>query len=174
MDWCEAKSKDSGEAIDRYLREHPDGRFAEEAAEIKNTMARTKVSPEERTAILGRLNDFLANAIAKQDAKQAAAAMDGKMLDFCGKPDATPEQVAAVAKGKMGKNVLGLHYDIRPDAKIGKVRLADETSCYETEFTLEETLSRSDAGKTERKTYKTRARLDTQYRILSMDMKEMP
>ena len=104
----------------------------------------------------------------------AAAAMDGKMLDFCGKPDATPEQVAAFAKGKMGKNVLGLHYDIRPDAKIGKVRLADETSCYETEFTLEETLSRSDAGKTERKTYKTRARLDTQYRILSMDMKEMP
>lgn len=174
LDWCEAKSKDSGEAIDRYLREHPDGRFAEEAAEIKNTMARTKVSPEERTAILGRLNDFLANAIAKQDAKQAAAAMDGKMLDFCGKPDATPEQVAAFAKGKMGKNVLGLHYDIRPDAKIGKVRLADETSCYETEFTLEETLSRSDAGKTERKTYKTRARLDTQYRILSMDMKEMP
>ena len=35
-------------------------------------------------------------------------------------------------------------------------------------------MSRSDAGKTERKTYKTRARLDTQYRILSMDMKEMP
>lgn len=174
LDWCEAKSKDSGEAIDRYLREHPDGRFAEEAAEIKNTMARTKVSPEERTAILGRLNDFLANAIAKQDTKQAAAAIDGKMQEFCGKPDATPEQIAAFAKDKMGKDVLGLHYEIRQDARIEKIRLADKTNCYEMDFTLDEILSRTDTSKPASKTYKTRARLDTQYRILSMDMKEMP
>ena len=173
LDWCEAKSKDSGEAIDRYLREHPDGRFAEEAAEIKNTMARTKVSPEERSAILGRLNDFLANAIAKQDAKQAAAAIDGKMQEFCGKPDATPEQIAAFAKDKMGKDVLGLHYEIRQDARIGKIRLADKTNCYEMDFTLDEILSRTDTSKPASKTYKARARLDSQYRIISMDMKEM-
>lgn len=170
IEWNEALSQKTDEAIDTYLQNHPEGRYAGEAAEKKNEIAKMKITDEEKNMIRGRLETFFTAGLSKQDQEQIAALIPEKMTSFCGTEDATPEQIVDFAKKKMEKDVIGLHYLIGTDLSIRKVTLPDSSLGYAVNFTLEETINRSDTNQPASKSYKVSATLTAEQKLLKMSI----
>ena len=97
IDWNEAKKLNTEEAIVNYLNVHPSGRYAEEASLKKNELGLMKITAQDKAIIRGALENFFTVAMSKQDISLISEAIIGKMENFCGTPDATPEQMIALA-----------------------------------------------------------------------------
>lgn len=170
IDWEEAMTLKTDEALDAYLAKHPEGRFAGEASEKKNEIAKMKISDQDKSLIRGKLESFFVSAMSKQDTGLIADAIPEKMTNFCGKEDATPEQIAEFAKNKMAQDVIGLHYLVGSDLNLRKITLADSSLGFAASFTLEETITRSDANQPSSKTYQVSATLNGELKIVKMNI----
>lgn len=165
IDWQAALAADSEEAINRYLTDHPSGRYVDQAAEKKNAILLAKVSASERAKIRGTLLSFFSNAIGDMDI-DAARAKICEPFNFNGRQDANAETIIEYARNKMESDVFGLHYEIAPDMDIRKVTLSDNDVGYTVNATLNETISRSDTKKPTEKHYQVSATLNYAYKIV--------
>ena len=168
IDWSEAKKLDTEEAIVNYLNNHPNGRYAEEASQLKNQLGLMRITAQDKAIIRGSLENFFTVAMSKQDIALISEAIPEKMEDFCGTQDATPEQIVAFAKNKMAADVMGLHYTIGDDFAVRKQTISDGTTGYAVDFTLQELISRSDTNQPGTKSYKVSALLNAEHKIVKM------
>ena len=170
IDWQDALNIGNEEAITDYLSKHPSGRYASDAAEKKNTILLSKVTPSERAMIRGTLEAFFSKAIANQDMDAARAAIPDTMIDFCGKQNADAEQVIQYAKEKMAKDVIGLHYAIEQKMDVHKETLPDGNTGFAVEVKLQETISRSDTNQPSSNIYHVTALLNQEQKIVRMNI----
>ena len=82
IDWQDALSIGNEEAITDYLHRHPSGRFVDDAAERKNALLLSKVTPEEKAMIRGTLESFFSKVIGGQDLEAAKAAIPDTMVNL--------------------------------------------------------------------------------------------
>ena len=146
IDWADALSIGNEEAITDYLHRHPSGRFVDDAAERKNALLLSKVTPEEKAMIRGTLESFFSKVIGGQDLEAAKAAIPDTMVNFCGKQNADAEAIIEYAKEKMAKDVIGLHYALGQKMDVRKETLPDSNTGFSVEVSLHETISRSDTN----------------------------
>ncbi len=170
IDWHDAVSIGSEEAVTDYLAKHPSGRYVSEAAESKNALLLSKVTPEERAMIRGTLESFFSVVIAKQDLEAAKAAIPDTMVEFCGKKKADAEAIVEYAKEKMAKDVIGLHYAIGKQLDVRKETLPDGNTGFAVEVSLQETISRSDANQPTSCLYNVKASLNHEQKIVRMNI----
>lgn len=170
LDWKDALAIDNEEAITEYLNRHPTGRYADEAAERKNSLLLSKVTPEEKAMIRGTLESFFSKAIANQDIEAAKAAIPDTMALFCGKPNADAEAIVEYAKEKMANDVIGLHYLIGQKMEVHKETLPNGNTGYAVEVNLQETISRSDTYQPSQNIYHVTALLNQEQKIVRMNI----
>lgn len=168
IDWNDAIAIGSEEAVTDYLAKHPSGRFVSDAAEKKNALLLSKVTPEERAMIRGTLEAFFSNAIAKQDIEAAQAAIPDTMVNFCGKQNADAEAIIEYAKEKMANDVIGLHYLIGNKMDVRKETLPNGNTGFAVEVSLQETISRSDTNQPSSKYYRVNALINQEQKIVKM------
>lgn len=171
IDWSDAKKINTEEAIVNYLNTHPNGKYAEEAAQKKNELGMMKITEQDKAIIRGSLEHFFTVAMSKQDVSQISEAIPEKMENFCGTQDATPEQIITFAKNKMASDVMGLHYTIENDFDVRKQTISDGTTGYAVTFTLQEIISRSDTNQPSTKSYQVSALLNTEHKIIRMSIR---
>ena len=171
IDWNEAKKLNTEEAIVNYLNVHPSGRYAEEASLKKNELGLMKITAQDKAIIRGALENFFTVAMSKQDISLISEAIIEKMENFCGIPDATPEQIVAFAKNKMATDVMGLHYTIGEEFSVRKQTISDGTTGYAVDFPLQEIISRSDTSQPGTKSYQVNALLNADHKIVKMSIK---
>ena len=171
IDWNEAKKLDTEEAIVNYLNTHPNGRYAEEAAQKKNELGLMKITAQDKALIRSSLVNFFTVAMSKQDASLISEAIPEKMENFCGTQNATPEQIIAFAKNKMASDVMGLHYTIGEEFNVRKQTISDGTTGYAVEFPLQEIISRSDTNQPGTKSYQVSALLNADLKIIRMSIR---
>lgn len=171
IDWNEAKKLDTEEAIVNYLNTHPNGRYAEEAAQKKNELGLMKITAQDKALIRSSLVNFFTVAMSKQDASLISEAIPEKMENFCGTQNATPEQIIAFAKNKMASDVMGLHYTIGEEFNVRKQTISDGTTGYAVEFPLQEIISRSDTNQPGTKSYQVSALLNAEHKIIRMSIR---
>ena len=170
IDWHDAQALGTEEAITDYLKKHPSGRYVNEAADIKNTLLLTRVTPEERTMIRGTLEAFFSKAIANQDIEAAREAIPDTTMIFCDNQKADAAAIVQYAKEKMEKDVIGLHYIIGQQMNIRRERLTDGNTGFAVEVSLQETISRSDINQPASKLYHVVAKLNQEQKIVSMNI----
>lgn len=170
IDWNEAQTIGTEESATHYLEAHPEGIFAAEATDLRDMKAKVKVTEQDKTILRGIIETF-ANALAKQDVSQITAAIPQTMSNFNGTPDANSEQIASYTNAKMEKDVIGLHYLVSDDFNITKEIMPDGAICYVTVFSLNETITRSDANQPISKTYQVTARINADRKITSWTTK---
>ena len=170
IDWNEALTIGTEDAITDYLNRHPSGRYASDAAEQKNSILLAKVTPEEKAMIRGTLESFFSKAIANQDIEAAKAAIPDTMVEFCGKKKADAEAIVEYAKEKMAKDVIGLHYAIGKQLDVRKETLPDGNTGFAVEVSLQETISRSDANQPTSCLYNVKASLNHEQKIVRMNI----
>ncbi len=171
IDWGEAKKTNTEEAIVSYLNTHPNGKYAEEASQLKNELGLMKITAQDKAIIRSTLENFFTVAMSKQDVSLISEAIPEKMESFCGTQDATPEQIIAFAKNKMAADVMGLHYTIGDDFDVRKQTLSDSTTGFAVNFTLQELISRSDTNQPGSKSYQVTALLNADHKITRMSIK---
>ncbi len=171
LDWSDAKKLNTEEAIINYLNTHPNGKYAEEAAQKKNDLSMMKITDQDKAIIRGALENFFTAAMSKQDVAMIAESIPEKMENFCGTQDATPDQIVAFAKNKMASDVMGLHYTIEGDFDVRKQTLSDNTTGYAVTFSLQEIISRSDTNQPSTKTYQVSALLNAEHKITRMSIR---
>ena len=170
IDWHDALAIGSEEAVADYLAKHPSGLYAGDAAERKNALLLSKVTPEEKAMIRGTLEAFFSKAIAGQDIDAARAAVPDTMQSFCGKQAAVAEDIIEYAQGKMAKDVIGLHYLVGQKLDVHKETLPDGTTGYAVEVSLQETISRSDTNQPSSNLYRVNALLNQEQKIVRMNI----
>ena len=168
IDWLDALTVGSEEAISDYLQKHPAGRYAGDAADKKNVLLLTKVTASERTMIRGTLETFFSKVIANQDAEAARAAVPDTMINFCGKEKADIETILQFAQDKKAKDVLGLHYDLGQQMSVRKETLPDGNTGFSVEVSLQETISRSDVTQPLSNVYNVNALINQDQKIVRM------
>ena len=170
IDWKDAQTIGSEEAVTNYLNLHPNGRYVSEAAERKNALLIAKVTSGERSMIRGTLEAFFSKAIANQDIEAARQAIPDTMVNFCGKPNADAEAVVQYAREKMANDVIGLHYLIEQKMDVRKESLPDGNIGYAVEVTVQETISRSDTNLPTSNFYHVNALLNQEQKIVRMNI----
>ena len=170
IDWQKALATGTEEAFTNYLSQHPSGRYATEAADKKNSILVSKVTPEEKAMIRGTLESFFSKAIGEQDIEAAKAAIPGTMISFCGKQNADAETIIQYAREKMAKDVIGLHYLVGQKMKIYKETLPDGNTGFSVEASVQETISRSDTNQPASNLYSVKAQLNLEQKIVRMNI----
>lgn len=168
IDWQDALAIGNEEAITDYLHHHPSGRYASDAAERKNALLLSKVTPEEKAMIRGTLESFFSKAIGDQDLEAAKIAIPDTMINFCGKQNADAEAIIEYAKEKMAKDVIGLHYIIGQKMDVRKETLPDGNTGYAVEVSLQETISRSDTNQPSSNHYRVNALINQEQKIVKL------
>ena len=170
IDWQDALTVGTEDAITDYLHRHPSGRYVSDAADRKNTLLLTKVTPEEKAMIRGTLEAFFSRAIAGQDIEAAQAAIPDVMTDFCGKQDASAEDIIEYAREKLADDVIGLHYSIGRQMSVHKETLPDGNTGFAVEVTLHETIGRSNMDLPSENHYRVNALLDHEQKIVKLNI----
>ena len=168
IDWQDALSIGNEEAITDYLHRHPSGRFVDDAAERKNALLLSKVTPEEKAMIRGTLESFFSKVIGGQDLEAAKAAIPDTMVNFCGKQNADAEAIIEYAKEKMAKDVIGLHYALGQKMDVRKETLPDSNTGFSVEVSLHETISRSDTNMPSSNHYRVNALINLEQKIVKL------
>ncbi len=169
IDWNDALSIGTLEAMSNYLSNHPNGLYAAEASEQMNELGRSRISPEERSIIYGVLDAFFTQGMARQDT--ATISRLTQDVRFCGTPSATPQQVLQFMQSKQAADVIGLHYLVNTDLNLRRETLEDGKLGFAVDFSLEETLSRTDANQPNCHTYRVSAQLNAERRIVQMNIR---
>lgn len=169
IDWNDAVSIGTLEAMGNYLSNHPNGLYAAEASEKMNELGRSRISPEERSIIYGVLDAFFTQGLARQDT--ATISRLSQDIRFCGTPSATPQQVLQFVQSKQAADVIGTHYLVDTDLNLRRETLEDGTLGFAVDFSLEETLSRTDANLPNSRTYRVSAQLNADRRLVRMDIR---
>ena len=172
IDWQDAISIGSEDAVTDYLAKHPSGRYVSEAADKKNALLLAKVTPEERAMIRGTLEAFFSKAIANQDTVAAREAIPDTMVNFCGKQNADAETIVQYARDKMVKDVIGLHYAIEQQMHVHKTTLPDGNTGFAVEVGVQETISRSDTSQPTSNLYHVTALINQEQKIVSLRIKD--
>ena len=170
IDWQDALAIGNEEAVTDYLAKHPSGRYVDEAAEKKNSLLLAKVTPEEKAMIRGTLESFFSKAIGNQDIEAARAAIPDTMINFCGKQNADAEAIIEYAKGKVEKDVIGLHYAIGQKMDVRKETLPDGNTGFAVEVSLQETISRSDTNMPSSNHYRVNALVNQEQKIVKLNI----
>lgn len=168
IDWAIVQRSDDPEAaVQKYLADHPDGCYTVQATELRNQLAETKVTAEEKSLIVGLLDNFC-NALARREQAQMELLMGQTMTLFNDKANATVDDVLQFAASKVANDVIGLHYLVGSKVELTKEKLTDEATGYVADFVLEETINRSDATAQSNNSYKVHAVLGADKKFISM------
>lgn len=171
IDWADAMSQETPEAIDTYLTLHPEGEHVTEAASKKNELAMSKLTAEDKALVRGALETFLSNGLGKQDTTVIRQCIASDMQSFCGTSHPTPAQIAAFAQKRMEKDVIGLHYLTGADMNIRRQSMPDSSLGYAVEFSIDETLARKDAAQNSERHYRASALLNAERKIVTLTIR---
>ncbi len=171
IDWDDAVSIWTVEAMQDYLSNHPDGLFTTEASDMLNQIIKSRITPEECSVVRGIYNEFFTKGMAKQDSACIAAAIPDSMTRFCGTPCARPNQILSFTHDKMTADVIGVHYIVDPEMRIRRETLEDGTLGMSVSFKLEETVSSTDVSRSAFHTYRVTSLLNAERKIVQMNIK---
>lgn len=119
IDWSVALEANTADAFSAYLREHPNGLFAEVATEEKARKAKLEVSEDERNLLRGAVDNFL-SAMTVGDVARVNE-MISSSLTFCGVAESTGDNVAEFYQSHFKKDdILGVHFSVNNGMNIRK------------------------------------------------------
>ena len=93
LDWETAKKLNTPEALADYMEKHPDGRYAQDASQVQNTLEKSIVTPEERSQISSAFHGFF-QAFGENDNASLFTYITPTMTQFLSKKNATKADVA--------------------------------------------------------------------------------
>lgn len=171
LDWVEAGRIGTESAYQLYLRLHPDGRYASDAAIAAGTIRGSKPDEAERENITETLGSFFAG-FGENNEEAYCPYIAPLMTQFLHKQNATKADVVEIISGMFNEHILNCTFILNGDFDITKVQTMEGDDTYRVTFSVDQRIERDNEGKTFG-SYTATAELNAQYRITVLTMKEI-
>lgn len=171
LDWIDAKSINTPDAIQRYIEEHPNGLYVDEARDMEKNMAELTVQPEER-AVVANLCHIFFTALGANDQEGVCSVISPEMKAFLSTPNATKADVITAMEAMHPATITSINFVVNNDYVITKQMDADNQVSYNVAYSVDQHIARTDEGKTFA-SYKVIMEVDPQFKINSVQIKEI-
>lgn len=171
LDWEEAKSKGNEEALEEYLRKHPDGRYASEASDSHKKLMDTAATTEEKLLIEETLRSFY-RAYGDDDVDAIYTLITPVMTRFLQKDNATKADVSDIIDRTYNEHIISCRFVLNNDTRVKKVVGSGDEVSYKVNFTVDQHIERDNEGKTFG-SYTAEATLTEQFKLSALTMKEI-
>ena len=171
LDWETAKKLNTPEALADYMEKHPDGRYAQDASQVQNTLEKSIVTPEERSQISSALHGFF-RAFGENDNASLFTYITPTMTQFLSKKNATKADVGDIINRTYSSDIENCSFVVNDDYQIKKAVDEQGNTTYTVSFSVDQHIERTGEGKTFG-SYTVNATLNGEMKISSLTMKEI-
>lgn len=170
LDFIDALTANTAEALQRYIGTHPDGKYIEQATQAQNNLDALKVKSDEMWQIKKVCTSFFA-ALEQKDEQALASTVAAVMDNFLNKQNATHADVVTFAN-RLSANQQHMVLTVNDDYKVRKVATDTGEFAYEVSFSVDENSTDAE-GKENISTYAVSAHINPQMKISSLNMKRL-
>lgn len=171
LDFITAQRVNTPEAFQRYLDNHPDGRYASEASVAQGSLREQEVTETDREQITEVLTDFF-NGFANRDESKICANISSTMTTFLHQHNATKADVLSKINSMFNDHIQGCQFNVNRDIQITRKNDSSGNAMFNVTFTVDQHISRDNEGKTFGQ-YKCVAAMNAQMLITSLTMQEI-
>ena len=171
LDWETAKKLYTPEALADYMEKHPDGRYAQDASQVQNTLEKSIVTPEERSQISSAFHGFF-QAFGENDNASLFTYITPTMTQFLSKKNATKADVGDIINRTYSSDIENCSFVVNDDYQIKKAVDEQGNTTYTVSFSVDQHIERTGEGKTFG-SYTVNATLNGEMKISSLTMKEI-
>lgn len=171
LDFITAQRVNTPEAFQRYLDNHPDGRYASEASVAQGSLREQEVTETDREQITEVLTDFF-NGFANRDESKICANISSTMTTFLHQHNATKADVLSKINAMFNDHIQGCQFNVNRDIQITRKNDSSGNAMFNVTFTVDQHISRDNEGKTFGQ-YKCVAAINAQMLITSLTMQEI-
>ena len=169
LDWETAKKLNTPEALADYMEKHPDGRYAQDASQVQNTLEKSIVTPEERSQISSAFHGFF-QAFGENDNASLFTYITPTMTQFLSKKNATKADVGDIINRTYSSDIENCSFVVNDDYQIKKAVDEQGNTTYTVSFSVDQHIERTGEGKTFG-SYTVNATLNGEMKISSLTMK---
>lgn len=171
LDWETAKKLNTPEALADYMEKHPDGRYAQDASQVQNTLEKSIVTPEERSQISSAFHGFF-QAFGENDNASLFTYITPTMTQFLSKKNATKADVGDIINRTYSSDIENCSFVVNDDYQVKKDVDEQGNTTYTVSFSVDQHIERTGEGKTFG-SYTVNATLNGEMKISSLTMKEI-
>ena len=166
LDWEDAMKTNTKAAYDKYIAEHSQGIFINEAKE--RVAVKEVTATEEDTNMARSLFREFFLSVNGNDAARLTNTLNGDITKFMGTEKPSSNEVVSWMKKQHGENVSNVIWKLNNDYRINK-REQNGVQNYAIDFTAKQTIIHKD-GRSTTENYKITAEVTEKRKISSMTM----
>ncbi|MCI1247002.1 MAG: zinc ribbon domain-containing protein [Prevotella sp.] len=169
LDWRDAHNDNTAESYQTYLKEHPQGAFANLAHESMEKVQQKQLQPVEKQMISALFRKFFQGINSRND-DQATSQVEDVMTSFLGKSNAGKEDVASFIHKLWKDNVVNMNWRINNDYKIKKTSVGDDKYQYQVQFSANQSVNSTDPSQPSQSQFRISATVSPDSKISSFNM----
>lgn len=169
LDWVQASQENNLDAYQKYLDEHSNGEYFENATEAIKSLKASTVQPEESAAISAIFRKFFQSINAK-DEEALTSTVATFLPSFLGKTDANKTDVVNFMHKLWKEDITNMNWHINNDYKISKKEVGQEEYEYTVQFSAVLKMERTDPNKEKEANFRISAKVDPNAKITEFNM----
>ena len=173
LDWIEASQKNTIEAYQKYIDEHADGMYIDQANDAYTQLDAKKVNNDDKARVSNLFSTFF-NALGNGDEPTLTSCVDNIMTSFLHKANASKTDVIGyMNKLHQNPEVSRIEYRMNNDWKIEKKDDGNGSFSYSVNFSVDQTTECTDPSDNSFNTYKISAKISSDDKITELNMQRI-
>lgn len=173
MDYAHVMKDKTVEAFLKYVKQHPDGRFVNDANAAIDAIKSMQLQPEESQMIKALFKKFFQSVNSRNESGMLSTVAD-QLTSFLGQSMAGKADVATFLNKIYKSDITNMNWHIIDDYKINKKAGTNGVADYTVQFTAEQNISRTDASQPTYNRYVISATVSSDGKISGLNMKRVP
>lgn len=173
MDYAHVMKDKTVEAFLKYVKQHPDGRFVNDAKAAIDAIKMMQLQPEESQMIKALFKKFFQSVNSRNESGMLSTVAD-QLTSFLGQSMAGKADVATFLNKIYKSDITNMNWHIIDDYKINKKAGTNGAADYTVQFTAEQNISRTDASQPTYNRYVISATVSSDGKISGLNMKRVP
>jgi hypothetical protein len=172
MDFAHVMKDKTMDAFALYVKQHPNGRFVNDANAAIDAIKMTQLQPEETKMVKALFRKFFQSVNSRNEGGMLATVAD-QLTNFLGQSSAGKADVATFLKKIYKSDITNMNWHIIDDYKIEKKAGTKGAADYVVQFTAEQNISRTDASQPTYNRYQISATVSSDGKISGLNMKRL-
>ena len=172
MDFAHVNKDKTIDAFINYVKQHPNGRFVNDANAAIDAIKMTQLQPEETKMVKALFKKFFQSVNSRNEGGMLSTVAD-QLTNFLGQPSAGKADVATFLKKLYKSDITNMNWHIIDDYKIDKKAGTKGAADYIVQFTAEQNISRTDATQPTYNRYQISATVSSDGKISGLNMKRL-
>lgn len=173
MDYAHVMKDKTIDAFMKYVNQHPNGRFVNDAKAAIDAIKMMQLQPEESQMIKALFKKFFQSVNSRNESGMLSTVAD-QLTSFLGQSMAGKADVATFLNKIYKSDITNMNWHIIDDYKISKKAGTNGAADYTVQFTAEQNISRTDASQPTYNRYVISATVSSDGKISGLNMKRVP